>query len=375
MAYPTSNLAERGGSASGERSGASRNDPLTGIVSPLLRSAAQRVSASLREQMGDGPEMEDLLEDLVRLAQTLESQSDTAWGEIEAEPASQLRRRLLELLRAELIRTWQAADPSPDAATMLERLGAVERLREALEPRRDQHFASRLTGPEGLELVTEIAHDLRSPLTSILFLAETLRRGQSGEINDIQHRQLGIIYSAALGLTSVVSDVIELARGGSRLMDRERTPFSVFEILESVRDIVQPMAEEKGLAMRLSSPEEDQRLGYATAISRVLLNLTSNALNFTEEGFVEITAKELDDVRVEFSVRDTGRGLKPEVLRELYQPFRRSRGRTTFSGSGLGLTICRKLVEAMGSELQLDPNTSQGTRFFFELELPPARRS
>src|SRR5690606_3170603 len=69
------------------------------------------------------------------------------------------------------------------------------------------------------DLLVELVHDLRSPLTSILFLAETLRRGQSGEINDIQRRQLGIIYSAALGLISVAGDVIELARGGDRLAE------------------------------------------------------------------------------------------------------------------------------------------------------------
>ena len=82
-------------------------------------------------------------------------------------------------------------------------------------------------GPDGLELVVEVAHDLRSPLTSILFLAETLQRARSGPVNPVQERQLGLIYSAAFGLSSVASDVIELARGGDRLVDLDPIPFSV----------------------------------------------------------------------------------------------------------------------------------------------------
>lgn len=240
----------------------------------------------------------------------------------------------------------------------------------------DEGFAPHLTGPDGLELLVEVAHDLRSPLTSILFLAEALRGGQSGDVNDVQRRQLGIIYSAALSLISVASDVIELARGGDRIEDKELSPFSVTETLESVRDIAQPLAEEKGLMLRILPPTNDERLGYSVALSRVLLNLTTNALKFTEQGFVEIVARETDASRVEFSVRDTGNGIKPDVEARMFQPFRlaaRADRKHEFSGSGLGLAISRRLVEAMGSELQLETRPEWGTRFFFELFLPSAR--
>ena len=131
---------------------------------------------------------------------------------------------------------------------------AVERVSNALELDWSQQFAGRLSGHDGLELVVEVAHDLRSPLTSILFLAETLQRGRSGPLTPVQERQLGLIYSAAFGLSTVASDVIELARGGDRLVDLEPIPFSINDIFESVRDIVLPIAEEKGLAVNLQSP-------------------------------------------------------------------------------------------------------------------------
>jgi signal transduction histidine kinase len=112
-------------------------------------------------------------------------------------------------------------------------------------------------------------------------------------------------------------------------------------------------------------------------LRRVLLNLTTNALKFTERGFVEITAHEERPGWVEFGVRDSGRGIDPAVMTTLFDPVRHApaserdaRGRKLFSNTGLGLTICRKLAEAMGSVLRVETNVGRGTRFFFELELP-----
>ncbi|HKI94205.1 MAG TPA: HAMP domain-containing sensor histidine kinase [Gemmatimonadales bacterium] len=285
-----------------------------------------------------------------------------------------LARHLLERLRAEALDAWDTARTPPPLSDVLLTLRAMEAVRAELEPNWADHFASRLSGPGALDLVVEIAHDLRSPLTSILFLAETLQRGQSGDVNDLQRRQLGLIYGAALGLSSVTSDVMELARGGDRLVDKEPGPFAVAEILDSVRDIVRPIAEEKGLDVTVDPPPSDHRIGHAMALSRVLLNLTTNALKFTDQGTVEVTATPKERNRIEFSVQDTGRGIGSDALESLYQPFRRTRARREycFSGTGLGLTICKKLVEAMGSTLMLDTSPERGTRFFFEVELPPA---
>ncbi len=282
-----------------------------------------------------------------------------------------LGRRLLTLLRAELVRAWRARPEPPSSEEMLDTLAALEELREALEPDWDQQFASRLAGPDGLALVIEVAHDLRSPLTSILFLAETLQRGQSGPVTDLQHRQLGLVYSAALGLSQMASNVIELARGGSRLSS-DPSPFSVSDVLESVADIARPMAEEKGLSVRLLPPTGDHRMGHPDALSRVLLNLTTNALKFTHEGSVEITGRATTLDRIEFSVRDTGPGIPEAAIETLYLPFRRAAGhgdRYAFSGTGLGLSLSRKLVEAMGGELAVETRAEWGTRFYFELEL------
>jgi signal transduction histidine kinase len=339
-------------------------------MSSILALASQRVVAgwtAAGEDPAEGAEVTLLANLLANTVQAIRAHQDVA---VDEGLRTQRGRRVLELLRAEVIRSW-----TDDAATQGEIpavLAAIERVREAIERDWAQHFADRLSGVHGLDLLVAIAHDLRSPLTSILFLAETMQREQSGPVNDVQRRQLGLIYGAALGLSSVASDVIELARGGDQLMEREPTPFSVTAMLESVRDIVRPIAEEKQLAVRLLPPTVDYRVGHPVALSRVLLNLTTNALKFTSQGYVEIVTQEAGPLAIEFAVRDSGKGIEPEIVSSLYQPLRRTMGRTgqSFSQTGLGLAMCQKLVEAMDSQLKVETRRGWGTRFYFELKLP-----
>ena len=333
--------------------------------------AVSDVDADWQRVAGDSPSQDEVRGHLKQLADAVRvaAGQGASSGEL---PRSILARRLVELLRRHLLARVPPLTAPADAGGLLALLRALEEVHRSLEPDWAQHFADRLSGPDGMELVVEVAHDLRSPLTSILFLAETLQRGRSGTINPVQERQLGLIYSAAFGLSSLASDVIELARGGDRLVDLEPLPFSVADIFESVRDIVQPIAEEKGLQVRLQTPADDFRVGYPVALSRVLLNLTTNALKFTSDGYVEVRGDQREATRVEFSVRDTGRGIPPHAMLTLFEPFRRRQrqGEYAFSGAGLGLSICRKLVEAMHSTLRVETSAESGTRFYFELDLP-----
>jgi signal transduction histidine kinase len=331
-----------------------------------------RVDSAWHQLAGDAPLQEEVRTNLALLHEAL--QQAVSGGQLPALPRSVLTRRLVELIRRSLLDRFRELPGPPDPTQLLRLLVAIERVHQEVEPDWAQHFADRLSGPDGMELVVEVAHDLRSPLTSILFLAETLQRGRSGTINQVQERQLGLIYSAAFGLSALASDVIELARGGDRLVDLDPIPFSIRDIVESVRDIVQPIAEEKGLTVRLASPESDFRVGHPVALSRVLLNLTTNALKFTDEGYVEVACREVSATTVEFSVRDTGRGIPPQAMLTLFEPFRRrhKEGEYAFSGAGLGLSICRKLVEAMHSTLLVETAPETGTRFYFELDLPLA---
>jgi signal transduction histidine kinase len=348
--------------------------PLAGVNSEVLTAATRRVARRWRDEIGDPSDPDTIAGLLAALALAVDRRSPGYVAELIPRPSPVVWHQLVEMLRSELVRGWLEAPAAP--AAILGTLTALDQVRQAVDSDALQRLAAPLAAGNGLELLIEIMHDLRSPLTSILFLAETLQRGQSGAVNDLQRRQLGLVYSAALGLSSVVSDAIELARGGDELSDGGPSPFSVAELLDSVRSIVSPMAEEKGLSIRLVPPEVDQRVGHPVAISRVLLNLTTNAIRFTDAGFVEIACRPIDAARLEFSVRDSGPGINPDAMGALYHPIRRTVGHGySFSGTGLGLAICRKLVRAMGAELRLQTNEGVGTRFHFELDVPPAVRA
>ena len=353
------------------------NGPTGSSIAPALWEALREsvlwAESEWERVMQHASGREEATTHLVQLCTAIRQEASGLATDTATIPRNALSRRWLSLIRTAFLQRSSAL-PVVDSGQLLQILNGLERISQHLEAEWSQHFADRLSAPDGLELVVEVAHDLRSPLTSILFLAETLQRGRSGAVNTVQERQLGLIYSAAFGLSSVASDVIELARGGDRLVDLDPIPFSVTDILESVRDIVQPIAEEKNLTIRLTAPEADFRIGHPVALSRVLLNLTTNALKFTGEGFVELTAIQRGPRSIEFSVRDTGRGIPPQSMATLFEPFRRRQkpGEYAFSGSGLGLSICRKLVEAMGSVMQVETAAGYGTRFYFVLDLPPA---
>ena len=281
---------------------------------------------------------------------------------------------VVETLRKFFIRELAAADEAVASKDIIAVLDALEYIQSEVQARvssrREPEFSGTLHG-DALDLVVDIAHDLRSPLTAILFLTDSLRRKQSGPLTPGQERQLALVYSATFGLSGLANDLIAMARG-RRLLDLQQVPFSISEILQSVCDIVRPVAEEKGLRVYVAPMEPRTCIGYPLALSRVLLNLTSNAVHVSTAGHVCLSCTELSTDRVHFSVCDTGPGISDEQRATLFEPFRprdrhEHRG---FSSAGLGLAICRKLVAAMGGTLAVESALGQGTRFYFELGLP-----
>jgi signal transduction histidine kinase len=252
---------------------------------------------------------------------------------------------------------------------------AVETVADALE-KRDVRSGASLTEEDGRTLVVEVAHDMRSPLAAILFLVETITNERSGPLLAAQQRQLGLVYSAAFALSTLTNDLIEFARGGGSLLAGAPVPFSITGVLCGVRDIILPIAEEKGLSLTLTPPDADWRVGQAPALHRVLLNLSTNALKFTDEGCVEVTARQLSRTSIEFSVSDTGRGMPANVVQSIREPESPigELGSRGFCSAGLGLSICRKLVAGMGGELRAETTPGQGSRLYFTIDLALAPR-
>lgn len=331
-----------------------------------LRDAVQSTASSLSTKDSEIPVYLGVLEGAIR--QACDGAAPNLWTLPSYAPA----RRLIDELRVHFI-ARSSVSPLPSAASVLSVLRGIECVRAALDTDAAQRLASRLPHADALEMVVAVAHDMRSPLTSVLLLVDALRRGQSGPLTPYQERQLVLVYGAVYGLSSLASDLLDLARGGDRLLDPEPVPFSIGECLHLVGDIVQPIAEEKKLELLISAPSKgDRRLGQPAALTRVLLNLTINALKFTHQGNVTISVTELSRTDVEFTVRDTGRGIPADVVETLFDAFRQpaSSGRTVFSSAGLGLSICQKLVSAMGGTLAVESVIGEFTRFSFRLNLP-----
>jgi signal transduction histidine kinase len=280
-------------------------------------------------------------------------------------------RRYFDVLRGELLATLASGGEPVEASEVLAVLTAFETSMRSGDRTGTGHFVSRLSGVDAMNAVVEIAHDIRSPLSSILFLVDTIRRGQSGQVSPIQERQLGLVYSAALGLSTLSSDLIDAVRG-ERLVDGRPVPFSITETILGVCAIVEPIGEEKNLQVNVTLPAIDGRIGYPSAIHRILLNLTTNALRYTDSGSVSIGCAEHDHETVEFWVKDTGRGIPENVLAMLFDGFRPGPVGLRFSSAGLGLAICRSLLEAMGSSLGVETSSTEGTKFSFTLELKGA---
>lgn len=348
------------------------------VPRPDLRRALARVLEGWRENTPDeerGREAE-LTDRLIEIAEATIEALDGPPASVRDPDGLALQQRLLGLLRRELIAVWAEEDGllPDDPSDVVEILEGFERIQEGLSPRWDERFGVELSGPSGVELAVEVAHDFRSPLSSILFLADTLKTGGSGELNELQRRQLNLIYSAALSMVSMAGDVVDLGRDRQQdLADREPSQFSVAEVMTSVRSMVEPMVEAKGLSLAVRPPEGDTRLGHPEALRRVLLNLTTNAVKFTSDGFIEMTAETRGPTRVRFSVRDTGPGIRAKARDDLYQAFRPFQGRSGFhfSGTGLGLIIARKMVRGMDGELRYETKKNLGTRFYFTIPLMP----
>jgi signal transduction histidine kinase len=345
------------------------------MVSPSLQDmlylAADRAAEELaRSEHATVTEIREQLSRLVRLGLGISAAERAGGfsGELQIAPRA-VPRPYADALRGALLSAVAQDGVGVEASELAALLNALDAVHVALAPERPNEFTRHLESTDAVNAVVEIAHDMRSPLTSILFLVETLRRGQSGPVTQVQERQLGLIYGAALGLNTLACDVIDAVRGGQRLVDGRPIPFSIAETILGVCDTVRPISEEKGLPITHVLPIVDGRIGYPGALGRVLLNLMTNALKYTNEGSVTVGCTEINETRLSFWVSDTGQGIPPHVMDMLFDGFRPSASGIRFSNAGLGLAICQDFLRSMGTTLQVESTPEDGTRFSFEIEL------
>src|SRR5690242_11396865 len=137
-----------------------------------------------------------------------------------------------------------------------------------------------------LDLAVELAHDVRSPLGAIMALAELVESGEAGPVTARQRRLLRVVRDAAVSLSQITTDIVTASRARTTGSSEKKSAFEIQDVLGAVQSMVQPMAEHSGLNVVVTNRAPRMWVGHRTAITRVMLNLTTNALKYTERGTV-----------------------------------------------------------------------------------------
>ena len=210
-----------------------------------------------------------------------------------------------------------------------------------------------------------MSHELRTPLNSIIGFSGIMLQEKAGALNQEQKKQLGIVQNSGRHLLSLINDILDLSRieAGQLAIDYEYFDFQ--EVVVNVKEMVEPSAISKGLSFNISGVHEIGEIrSDKQRIKQILLNLVNNAIKFTEAGSISIRCRRNNNF-VTIEIADTGIGIKKENIDKLFNPFIRIESDLTrkYEGSGLGLSICRKLLEKLHGEITVNSEYGAGSAF------------
>ena len=228
--------------------------------------------------------------------------------------------------------------------------------------------------------IAHISHELRSPLNAILGFSQVMLRDI--HVTDNQKENLNIILRSGEHLLSLINEVLDLSKIEAGQMSLNPKNFDLWALLGDMEDMFSLRAVDKGLSLMIQVAEDipSHINTDEMKLRQVLINLLSNALKFTKKGEIILKVKEicrLDPTTMEqsmlhFEVTDTGEGIAPEELKNLFQPFVQTQtGLEASEGAGLGLTISRKFVQLMGGDIEVRSQIGQGTTFAFDILVQP----